>query len=209
MCSLCFGRVRRRGTLDIWQILSRCAEGAPEKMPVAVSTGLLFEGWWAAAPAVLIVCRCSAPSSLAWMQERPRCQAHDQFARVRRPVSPTSSCGGGCLSPSAQFALDAQASDSGVELRSLVRGRSTVAVSIPATCRRSSGRSSLSAGNGCGDICRAKSCCLGRSAAVDPVDDVMSVTPLRRMITAREGTSTLPGNQRHGLAAGSDPSGSA
>src|SRR4029434_1810253 len=42
--------------------------------------------------------------------------------------------------------------------------------------------------------------------AIDPVDDVVPVTPLRGMITTREGTSALPDNQRHGLAAGGDPS---
>ena len=50
-----------------------------------------------------------------------------------------------------ELALGVEASDPGVELGLLLRGRSTGAVSIPATHPRSSGRSSLSAGNGCGD----------------------------------------------------------
>jgi hypothetical protein len=48
---------------------------------------------------------------------------------------------------------------------------------------------------------------IGRPA-IDPVADVVPVAPLRWVITARKGTSAVPGSQCHGLTPGGDPAGS-
>src|SRR5688572_27945887 len=45
-------------------------------------------------------------------------------------------------------------------------------------------------------------------SAINPIQDVMSVAPLRWMITAGERTPAFPGDQGHCLTAGSDASGS-
>jgi hypothetical protein len=114
----------------------------------------------------------------------------------------------GCSSPSAKFLLGVEASDSAVELRALFgieparwypfRQPIVVDPAAPALLQEMGVVSTDQ-----GQIFE-----IG-AAAQDPIQDVMSITRLRWMITSGEGTSAFPSDQRHGLTTGRDPSGSA